>query len=66
MQSSALPLGEQIALFLFLPPIGSCLWWLFSRVTATMFQGGSISETTKRREKIGFMLGIKIYSIFAR
>ena len=76
MESSALPLGEQIALFLLLPPIGSCLWWLFSRATATVFQGGTVSERTKKREKIGFfvvlvaayilMFGIKIYSLFAR
>ena len=76
MESSALPLGAQIALFLLLPPIGSCLWWLFSRVTATVFQGGTVSERTKKREKVGFfvvlvaayilMFGIKIYSLFAR
>lgn len=76
MESSALPLGEQIALFLLVPPVGSLLWWLFSRGTAAILQGGKVSGRTKKRQKVGFfvvlvaaymiMFGIKLYSLFAR
>jgi hypothetical protein len=56
MESPALPLGEQLALFVLMPPIGSCLWWLFSRGTAMALQGGQVSDRTKSREKIGFFI----------
>jgi hypothetical protein len=76
MESSALPLGEYIVLALLAPPIVSCLWFLMSRRRAEAIQGGKVSETTKKRQKIGFfvllvssyiiMFGIKIYSLFVR
>jgi hypothetical protein len=76
MESSALPLVGQVILFLLVPPIGSCVWWLFSRATARAIQGGMVSEATKKRERIGFfvvlfaayllMFGIKIYSLFVK
>ena len=64
-------LFEQLLLDLIAPPVGVCLWWLMSRGTATVFQGGKVSEMTKRREKFEFfallglgyaiMFGITIY-----
>ena len=42
-----MPLTQQYLLDLIAPPIVTCIWWLFSRGTATVFQGGKISERTK-------------------
>jgi inner membrane protein involved in colicin E2 resistance len=67
-----LSLTQQILLDTFAPPVGVALWWLFSRGTATILQGGSVSERTRKREKVGFvillalgyaiMFGITIYA----
>jgi hypothetical protein len=71
-----LPIGQQLALFLLLPLVGACLWWLFSRGAANMLEGGNASERTRGWLNKGFfvvlvgaylvMFGIKIYSIFLR
>jgi hypothetical protein len=67
---------QQFLLDLIAPPVGVCLWWLFSRGTAAVLQGGKVSERTKKREKVGFlvllalgyaiMFGITTYLHFAR
>ena len=72
MRTGALPLGQIIALDLFIPPIGTCIWWLMSRGWAGFVQGGSVSENTKKRQKWEFwsillaayllMFGITIYA----
>ncbi len=51
-----MPLMQQYLLDLIAPPVLATLWWFFSRGTATVFQGGSVSERTKRREKVGFVV----------
>lgn len=51
-----MPLIQQYLLDLIAPPVVTCVWWLFSRGTATVLQGGSVSERTKKREKIGFFV----------
>ena len=51
-----MPLLQQYLLDLIAPPVLAILWWFFSRGTATVLQGGSVSEKTKRREKIGFVV----------
>jgi len=55
------------------PPIMACLWWLASRGFGAAVQGGTVSQKTKRRQKIEFWVllgalyllgfGIFIYSI---
>jgi hypothetical protein len=72
MHSGAAPLPEQIAILLLGPPIGTWIWWILSRGWAKGVQGGSVSERTKRRQKIEFwiiltftyimFLGIFIYA----
>jgi hypothetical protein len=51
-----MPLMQQYLLDLVAPPIVTSLWWLFSRGTATVLQGGAVSERTKKRERIGFLV----------
>jgi hypothetical protein len=51
-----MPLKQQYLLDLIAPPVLATLWWFFSRGTATVLQGGSVSQRTKRREKIGFLV----------
>jgi hypothetical protein len=51
-----MPLVQQYLLDLVAPPVLATLWWFFSRGTATVFQGGSVSERTKKRERIGFFV----------
>jgi hypothetical protein len=51
-----MPLTQQYLLDLVAPPVGACLWWLFSRGNALTLQGGNVSERTKKREKIGFFV----------
>lgn len=75
MRHGALPLYEQILLDVFVPPIGTAVWWLMSRGWATTVQGSHVSETTKRRQKIEsviilvavyiLMFGITIYGYFS-
>ncbi len=71
-----MPLMQQYLLDLVAPPIVTCVWWLFGRGTATVFQGGKVSERTKRWLSKGFiivlvgtyliMFGITTYLHFAR
>ena len=71
-----MPLMRQYLLDLVAPPIVTCVWWFFSRGTATVFQGGRVSERTKRWLGKGFivvlvgsyliMFGITTYLHFAR
>ena len=48
------PLIEQILIFVLGPPIMASLFWLRARGWAKTIQGESVSETTKRRQKIEF------------
>jgi len=43
----ALPMGQQIALDLFGPPVLTGLWWLMSRGWANIAQGGNPTERSK-------------------
>jgi hypothetical protein len=55
-----MPLMQQYLLDLVAPPIVTCAWWLFSLGTASLFQGGRVSERTKgwlRRGLIFVLLG---------
>jgi len=51
-----MPLWQQYLLDLIAPPVGASIWWLFSRGTATAIQGGTVSERTRKRERIGFFV----------
>ena len=42
-----MPLTQQYLLDLVVPPIVTCIWWLLSRGTTTVFQGGKVSGRTK-------------------
>ena len=50
----AAPAWEQALIFVFGPPIMSCLFWLKARGWALEVQGGKVSQTTKRRQKWEF------------
>jgi hypothetical protein len=75
-EKETMSLMQQCLLDLIAPPVGVCLWWLFSRGTATALQGGKVSDRTKKRQRIGFfvllalgyamMFGMTIYFHFAR
>jgi hypothetical protein len=52
----ASPLWVQALIFVFGPPIMACLWWLLSRGTAMGFEGGRVSDRTKKREKRRFWI----------
>jgi len=54
MRPGALPISEQILLDLFLPPVGTMVWWFMSRGWAGAVQGGRPTETTKLRQKREF------------
>jgi hypothetical protein len=54
MNESLTPLWEQIAIVICGPPVMTCAWWILSRGWARGIQGGIVSETTKRRQKIEF------------
>ena len=74
VRAGALPLYQQILLAIFWPPVGTGIWWLMSRGWALTVQGGVISETTKRRQKVelwavltiayAISFGIVIYAYF--
>jgi hypothetical protein len=51
-----MPLIQQYLLDLVAPPVLTCVWWLFSRGTATVFQGGRVSERTKGWLSKGFIV----------
>jgi len=62
IHEGALPISQQILLDIFVPPVGTLVWWLMSRVWATAVQGGEVSETTrKRQKKIALALLILVY-----
>jgi len=52
----AAPLSEQILYDIILPPVGAAIWWLMSRGWAGSVQGGSVSDTTKQRQKTEFIV----------
>jgi hypothetical protein len=57
-------LGEQILTLIVLPPIMASVVWLLSRGWAGGVQGGTISETTKQRQKLLFwFLVIFLYAL---
>jgi hypothetical protein len=75
MRPGALPLSEQIILDIIAPPIITGVWWIMARGWAASVQGGSASETTKKRQKWEFLailliiyvlaIGITIYGQFS-
>jgi len=48
------PLIEQMLIFVLGPPIMAGLFWLKARGWARTVQGETVSETTKRRQKMEF------------
>lgn len=52
--SNTAPLGQLIALDLLFPPIGAGIWWMMSRALASVFQGGNVSERSKKLLNKGF------------
>ena len=72
MHQGALPLSQQLALDIIIPPAGSLLGWLMSRAWASVVQGRAASETTRKRQKkealvlliavYVLMFGITIYA----
>lgn len=76
LRHAAAPLSEQILYDIIIPPVGAAIWWLMSRGWAGTLQGGTVSETTKRRQRIEFfallvgvyvlMFSITIYGYFSR
>jgi hypothetical protein len=54
MSPNTRPLGEQVLFLLLVPPIIAICCWVASRGLATAIQGGSVSETTKGRQKREF------------
>lgn len=71
----ALPVGQEVALLLFGPPIMTVCWLLMSRGWAGLVQGGTVSERTKKRQKLEFRivltvlyaigLGVALYAYLA-
>jgi hypothetical protein len=71
MAQGGLSLPQQIALDLFVPPLGTLVWLLMARGWATIVQGGAVTETTRRRQRTQLwivlvaayvlMFGITIY-----
>jgi hypothetical protein len=55
IRHAAAPLYQQILYDVFLPPVGTVLWWLMSRGWALTVQGGTVSDRTKRRQKVEFV-----------
>lgn len=74
IRPGALPLYQQILTAVFWPPVGTVVWWLMSRGWALTVQGGTVSERTKRRQKVevwavlvlGYVIsfGVIIYAYF--
>jgi hypothetical protein len=69
-------LTQQLLSDLVVPPIGTCLWWLLSRGTATVIEGAQVSEGTKKMQSKGIfvilaigyvaMFGVTGYSNFLK
>jgi hypothetical protein len=49
-------LGQQFLLDLIAPPVLARLWWLGSRGWAASVQAGHVSDQTRNRQKIGFVV----------
>ena len=47
---------EQFLLDLVAPPIVASMWWFFSRGWGIAVQGGRVSETTRIRQRRGFLV----------
>ena len=56
IRPGAAPLWNQLVTDLLAPPVLAVLWWILSRGWAASVQGGSISQTTRRRQAVGFWL----------
>ncbi len=56
MRPGAAPIGEQLAILIAGPPLMASLIWLMSRGWATSVQGGTVSEKTKRRQRLEFWI----------
>lgn len=52
MQPGAAPLWEQLVILILGPPIMTILWWLAARGWALAVQAGSVSERTRKRQKM--------------
>ncbi len=52
--SDVAPLGQQILVVLFGPPVMAALIWVLSRGWAAGIQAGNISDATKQRQKLLF------------
>ena len=59
------PLIEQILIFTLGPPILAGLFWLKARGWAHTVQGESVSETTKRRQKMEFWVLLSLAYLMA-
>jgi hypothetical protein len=59
------PLVEQILIFVLGPPIMAGLFWLKARGWAHTVQGESVSETTKRRQKMEFWVLLSLAYLMA-
>jgi hypothetical protein len=49
-----LPASDIAVLVVVFPPIMACLTWLLARGWAMGVQGGTVSERTKRRQRLEF------------
>ncbi len=73
--SYKMSLMQQLLLDLLAPPVLAGLWWLGSRGWASAVQGAQVSNQTRSRQKVGFvvvvtalyllMFGTTIYLRFA-
>ena len=71
-----MPVMKQFLLDLIVAPVIACVWWLFSRGWAFGVQAGQVSDQTRKRQKVGFvivlillyvlMFGITFYKNFIR
>jgi len=64
MRANAAPLWEQILILAVGPPIMTIFWWLAARAWAGAVQGGTVSDRTKRRQKVEFyVILILMYAV---
>jgi hypothetical protein len=52
----ALPIGQLIALDLLFPPVGAAMWWMMSRTLASVFQGGNVTQRSKKLLNRSFLV----------